>query len=41
MMRRNPPWIIRVLIIVVLVPFAFFFFGVGAFFEWLLEGMRR
>jgi len=27
--------------LMVLVPFAFFFFGVGAFFEWIIGRVRR
>jgi len=38
---RKMPWIVRVLIISVVTPFAFFFFGVCDLVNWLARRVRR
>ncbi len=36
-MRGDLPRVIRFMILLFLVPLAFFIYGVGSFFEWLVE----
>lgn len=39
--KRKIPWVVRVAMAAVLLPFALFFFGTCAFFEWLVGRLRR
>jgi len=40
-MKPEIPRVIRAMMFLYVAPLVLLFFGVGAFFEWLLEGMRR